>query len=585
MSLFISIFKYVWPHMRKYKTQLFLAIFIFSLRVILDSILKPLVFKKIIDTISNSTYQTVLAQKLYLLLFLVIGISVVIFLISRVGKFLHVNFEIKVIKNLYELCFKKITNNSYSFFSNTFSGSLVTKSRRFVSSFENMFDIFVYDFLSIFIAVIGMLIVVGTQSKILALFFVLWIFIYFFIILYFVKGKLKYDLLEATADSKIGGHMADVFGNILAMKIFSNRKSEVQSFSLVTKDASEKSSQTWNYFLKIEVLQSALNVIIQSILLYLLITLWLKGSITTGTVVLVQTYTLILLDRLWGFGKSFTRFMKLSADMKEMIDIFETPQDIIDPINPESLNIKQGHLVFDKVSFSYKNGQKVFDNFSIDIKPGERIGLVGHSGAGKSTFTNLILRFSDVDSGSVTIDGQDVRKLLQDDLRSAISYVPQESILFHRTIRENIAYGKNNATDEDVMEVAKKAYAHDFIEKLPYKYETYVGERGVKLSGGERQRIAIARAMIKDAPILILDEATSSLDSLSEHYIQDAFNELMKGKTTIVIAHRLSTIQKMDRILVLEDGKIVEEGNHKELLEKGGNYSDLWNRQVGGFIQ
>ena len=224
-------------------------------------------------------------------------------------------------------------------------------------------------------------------------------------------------------------------------------------------------------------------------------------------------------------------------------------------------------------------------DFNLIIKPGERIGLVGHSGAGKSTITKLLLRFADALEGSIVIDNQDIKNVTQNDLRKVISYVPQEPILFHRSIKENIAYSKPDATKEEIIEVAKKAHAHEFIEKLPQGYDTLVGERGIKLSGGERQRVAIARAMLKDSPILMLDEATSSLDSISEHYIQDAFNELMKGKTTIVIAHRLSTIQKMDRIIVLDKGKIVEQGTHKELLELNGSYAELWNHQTGGFLE
>ena len=304
-----------------------------------------------------------------------------------------------------------------------------------------------------------------------------------------------------------------------------------------------------------------------------------------GVFVLVQSYLFSLFDILWNLGRSLGRATEAMTDMQEVVDIFDTPIDIANPNNPEILEMKEGNIEFKNVSFTYKGGISVLQDFNLIIKPGERIGLVGHSGAGKSTITKLLLRFADALEGSIVIDNQDIKNVTQNDLRKVISYVPQEPILFHRSIKENIAYSKPDATKEEIIEVAKKAHAHEFIEKLPQGYDTLVGERGIKLSGGERQRVAIARAMLKDSPILMLDEATSSLDSISEHYIQDAFNELMKGKTTIVIAHRLSTIQKMDRIIVLDKGKIVEQGTHKELLELNGSYAELWNHQTGGFLE
>lgn len=586
MSLFSSILKYIWPQIRKYRFAFFLVLFVFAVRSILDAVLRPYLFKKIIDVISTpDVVRESVASSVFYLVFVLIGVSALVHIAGRLSKYLHLNFEINMARDLRNFCFQKIQSHSQSFFVNTFSGSLVTKSRRFVSSFESMYDIFMYDFFNVFISLVGIFFVLYSQSILLTGIFLAFIILFISIVSFFVGLKIKYDLEEAQSDSKIGGRLADVFGNILAVKIFSSRKSEIDAFGVIVDYAAAKSKKAWFFGNRIDTLQALLIFITQSSILYYMIKLWVAGTISTGTVVLVQTYMVIIFERLWNFGNALTRFMKHSADMKEMIDIFEVVQDVVDPAIPEKLKMKKGHLVFKDVSFKYKNNEEIFSDFNLDIKPGERIGLVGHSGAGKSTFVNLILRFSDVNSGSITIDGQDVRNVTQDDLRSTISYVPQESVLFHRTIRENIAYGRPDATDKEIISAAKKARAHEFIEKLPNKYDTYVGERGVKLSGGERQRVAIARAILKNSPIFILDEATSALDSISEQYIQDAFNEIMKNKTTIVIAHRLSTIQKMDRIIVLEDGKIVEEGTHAELLEKGGQYSDLWNHQVGGFIE
>jgi ATP-binding cassette subfamily B protein len=267
-----------------------------------------------------------------------------------------------------------------------------------------------------------------------------------------------------------------------------------------------------------------------------------------------------------------------------MVEIFETPTDINDPENPEKCKIKNGEIVFENVSFEYKDGKDVFENFNLQIGSGQKVGIVGHSGSGKTTITNLLLRFEDVSNGAVKIDGQDIRNIKQDDLRRNISYVPQEPVLFHRTVRENIAYGNPDASEREIEVASKKAHAEEFIKDLKDGYETMVGERGVKLSGGQRQRIAIARVMLENSPVLILDEATSSLDSISENLIQKAFDEAMKNRTTIVIAHRLSTIKKMDRIIVLDKGTVVEDGTHENLISKKGYYFKLWNAQKDGVI-
>jgi len=332
-------------------------------------------------------------------------------------------------------------------------------------------------------------------------------------------------------------------------------------------------------------IQGLLFALLEVGIMYYALQLWKQGLLTIGDFALIQGFIAILFNQLWDIGRNIRDAYEAYADAKEMVEVLEEPHEIRDLKRAKKLKIRRGKIEFKDIDFAYPHSNNVFSNFSLTIKPNERVAFVGYSGVGKSTITSLLFRFFDIQRGQILIDGQNTKRVTQESLRQSIAMVPQEAILFHRSILENIRYGKRDATDEDVIDAAKKAHCHDFILSLPNGYDTLVGERGIKLSGGERQRIAIARAILKDAPILVLDEATSSLDSESESLIQDALERLMKGRTTIVIAHRLSTILKMDRIVVLENGQVIDEGSHAQLSKKRGIYKKLWDIQVGGFIQ
>jgi len=325
---------------------------------------------------------------------------------------------------------------------------------------------------------------------------------------------------------------------------------------------------------------------LEFIIIYLAIKLWVAGTIQTGDFFIIQAYLLETFHQLWNFGRVIRDIYERLADAEEMILILNQPIEINDNSKAKKLKVTQGEIEFQNVSFSYNKNRKIINDLSFKIKPSEKIAIIGPSGGGKSTIIKLILRLFDIKSGQILIDNQNIQLVTQNSLRSQITLVPQDPILFHRTLFENIQYGNLKASKQEVLAAAKLAYCNEFIEKFPKKYETLVGERGVKLSGGERQRIAIARAILANSPILILDEATSSLDSESEHLIQKALKNLLKNKTSIIIAHRLSTIQEADRILVVKNGQIIEQGSHAEIIQKeNGTYKKLWNLQVGGYLK
>lgn len=493
--------------------------------------------------------------------------------------------QAKVMANLSNKALHNVLQHSQEFFSNAFVGGLTRKVNRFAVAYDMILDQLVYYLLPLFGSAVMMLFVIFSRSTTIGLALLVW----FLVLLYFnylvIRWKQKYEEERSEADSKVGGLASDIITNSTPVKVFSAARHEEGLFGAAIESLRKIRLFTWNINEIILAVQGFLTIAIEVVVMIGSFRLYQQGLLTVGDFVLFQTYILTLSNSLWGLGSVLKNLYQAFADAKEMVEIMDKPFDVQDVPGASSLKISKGAIEFKDVSFNFNETRAVLDRFSLSIAAGEKIAFVGPSGAGKTTVTKLLFRFYDLTSGAITIDGQDISKVTQDSLRNAIALVPQEPILFHRSLMDNIRYGRRDATDEEVLEAAKKARCHEFISSLPDGYDTMVGERGVKLSGGERQRVAIARAILKDAPILVLDEATSSLDSESEHLIQEALNILMEGKTVIVIAHRLSTIITMDRIIVIEGGNIRAMGTHDELLKKDELYKKLWSIQAGGFLK
>ncbi len=579
---FFTVLKYFWPVIKRHKWKHVVIFLTSTLAIFLAGVYQPVVYKNIINTISSNSITTpsVVWHWFFVLVAVLLGNSIA----WRICDFTFLHVKTKAAKELADTALGNVLQHSRKFFADNFAGSLVAKHYRFINELTIITENVVFSFWFTLVVLVGIMTVLFQENSVLATIFLVWTFVYIILSIIFARRQIPYDERRASVGSKVTGILSDIITNVFSVKTFAFLRGELANFSKATSEEEELRRRSGYVYNTHKAIQSVMLLALEIVAMYVVISLWLRGVVEVGIVVLVQAYIMQVDMAVWNLGQSILGLQSSITNTKEMVEIFETPIDIQDPVKPEKCKIKNGNIVFENVAFEYKDGKDVFKKLNFEIPAGQKVGFVGESGSGKTTITNLLLRFEDVQNGAIKIDGQDIRNITQDDLRKNISYVPQEPALFHRTIKENIAYGKAGAKDGAVIVASKKAHAHEFISEFKDGYETLVGERGVKLSGGQRQRVAIARVMLKNAPILVLDEATSSLDSISENLIQSAFDEAMKGKTTLVIAHRLSTIQKMDRIIVLDKGKIVEDGTHADLLEKDGYYKKLWEAQKGGMI-
>ena len=482
-----------------------------------------------------------------------------------------------------------LLNQSYGFFQNEFSGRIATKVMQTALAVRDTVMKLLDVMLFVAIYMVTALILVASADPRLCIPLIIWLFFYIIVQRYFVPKMKKIAMVQADARSLMTGRIVDSYTNIITLKLFSHSNRE----SAYIRDGMSEFLNTvhpqMRLVTKLNICLWALNMSLVFSTAALGIYLWLNGSITPGAIAIVMSLAIRLTSMshwiLWEISGLFENI----GTVQDGINTLSVPSKVNDKPNAIALNVHRGDIIFDSVNFSYNTNEAVFENLDLQIPAGEKVGIVGRSGAGKSSLVSLLLRFYDIQSGAITIDGHNIERVRQESLRSNIAMVTQDTSLLHRSVRENIMFGRPEATEEEMVVAAQKAQAHDFILSLRDNvgrrgYDAHVGERGVTLSGGQRQRIAIARVLLKDAPILVLDEATSALDSEVEAAIQLSLYQLMEGKTVIAIAHRLSTIAAMDRLIVFDEGKIIEQGTHQELLGENGIYTKLWGHQSGGFL-
>jgi len=572
--------RFVLTQAAPHKKAMAVVFFIMLVYVGIDFV-RPFAYKQIINSVTANNFEPIISS------LIVLAISLLGHRIFRdIAAFFLIRIEIKTIARTANRAFVHVTKLPYKFHTSTFAGSTSRKINRGVARIEDILDVFFFDLTPISLTMIVAVIILFKTHILIGLPLIIGLIIFISITFLLVKKRMRLDRIRNKRENRLSGAMIDSMTNNLTVKTFTGEKVEKNLYGLKNKSWANAAIRSWDFETLTSLFQGGFIALLEIILLSLSLFLWKQGAFNIGDIVFVQGNMGLLMFPMWTLGRFYRRFKRAEVDMQDLIKLLNKPLIIKSVKNAKRLAIRKGEIRFGNVSFAYaKKNKNVLKNINLKIKSGEKIALVGPSGAGKTTFIKLLFRFIDPVQGKILIDNQNIKKINLESLRQSISLVPQEPLLFHRSIYDNIKYGQPKAGKQDIIKAARLAHAHEFIKTLPKKYDSLVGERGIKLSGGERQRIALARVFLENAPILVLDEATSSLDSVSENLIQEALDNLMKNRTTIVIAHRLSTIRKMDRIIVLDKGKITEIGTHDSLIKKSALYSHLWKSQVGRFLK
>lgn len=578
-----QVLKYHWKKAMLFPKDVATSFVVAPITILLERYVAPLIIAALLAAIQAGTV-TIESS-----VFMIIGYAALQIASQvigyRINLFAMWSVQIKGVRKIYNESYVHLTEQSLDFYANNFAGSLVSKANKFADAFSNFWASVVFRGLFILTSLVGTL--VGVAFLMWQYSLVLLVLVILFTVASYYGTRFMRPRQKAFSEARthIAAQLSDSISNMFAVKIDSGERREHKRLSSNVEAMIEKELKVRSGIMGISVAYSSIIMMMRVAALVVSIIMVQQGIAGAAVVYLLITFTFSLIQEIWNISDMLRDYYQIVGNSEEMLEILNTPASIKDKTS-KKMKVTKGAVALKDIGFTHADETvPLFSNFSIKIAAGQKVGIVGVSGSGKTTLTKLLMRFVEPQDGRIEIDGQDIAKVTQASLHDAIAYVPQEPLLFHRSIKENIAYSRPGASDEEIRSAAKQANALDFIEKLPNGFDTLVGERGVKLSGGQRQRVAIARAILKSAPILILDEATSALDSESEKLIQEALGKLMQGRTSVVIAHRLSTIAQLDRIIVLDNGNIVEDGPHSELLKKNGLYARLWKHQSGGFIE